>query len=276
MIRKLRYVNSRGDEVAFGGGSGPWHFGKLDIFNLSLERTEVGGSVAAFHPGVREMSLAVFMREGSAAEHDRFIDVVSYDTHMCQPGTLWAGDSWMRCWIPSVELSEWRHYDSMCVFDCTVLSDRPVWVRSVVQDITPAGELEIGGLDYPYDFPHDYLFSGGTSVTVRNPFMLPAKVDIAFPGPCVWPYVIIGPNRYQVRATVEAGQLLLVRGYGDKDIVVRHSDGTERSVFAQGVREDGAQIFAEVPVGDSVASWSGGYNVGLTLYEERMSPSWSM
>ena len=105
--------------------------------------------------------------------------------------------------------------------------------------------------------------------------MLPCACDIAFAGPCVQPYVIIGGNRYQVRSTVEAGQLLLVRGYGGKDIAIRHSDGTERSAFAQGVREPGANIFAEVPVGDSVASWSGSYNVSVTLYEERTTPWWT-
>ncbi len=36
--------------------------------------------------------------------------------------------------------------------------------------------------------------------------------------------------------------------------------------------EDGARPFAEIPVGRSVASWSGSYNVEVVMYEERCSP----
>lgn len=275
MIRELRYVNSRGDEVRFGGGSGPWRFGQLDIFDTEAQARTVGGAVTGFSHGVRELSLAVHMLEGSAAERNRLADVLDYDVRTGSPGTLWAGESRMRCWIPSRSMSEWSIYDSRCVLECTVLSDRPVWVRDVEIVLEARQDLVIGGLDYPHDHPHDYLYSAGASVRVSNPFMLPAKCDLAFPGPCVQPYVIIAGNRYQVMATVERGQLLLVRGYGDRGIVVRHSDGTERSVFAQGVREPGANIFAEVPVGESVAAWSGSYNVSVKLYEERTTPWWT-
>lgn len=275
MIRRLRYVNSKGDEIEFGGSSGPWHYGRTDIFDIKLEHRSVGGRVTGFRAGIREMSLAVFMLGGSASERDRFVDVVSYDTAVGEAGTLYAGASRMRCWIPSAQMSEYGHYDSMAIYDCAVLSDRPAWIREARRTLVPASGLTIGGLDHPHDYPHDYLYSGGASVELANPFQSPATVDIAFPGPCVSPYVIIGANRYQVDESVSRGQLLIVRGTGaDRDIVVRSSDGGERSVFGKGLRRPGAHIFAKIPVGRHVASWSGPYNIELTLCEERTSPAW--
>lgn len=275
MIRNLRYVNSRGDEARFGGREGPWRFGQLNIFDTAPEYTSVGGTVTGFHSGIRAMSLAAVMREGSAAELDRLVDVLSYDLAVGEAGTLWAGGSFMRCWFAGWELSEWGHYDSMAVLDCTVLSDRPVWVRSAEQTLTVREESG-GGLDYPHGYPHDYLYGAGASQVVTNPFMLPAKLDIAIAGPCASPYVIVGGNRYQVMTSVDKGSLLLVRGYGPRrGCVVRASDGSERSVFAQRVAEEGADLFAEVPPGRSVAAWSGAYNVTLTMYEERWTPAWS-
>lgn len=275
MIRKLRYVNSRGDEIVFGGDSGPWGFGRMDIFDARQEYRSTGGRVTSFAGGIRELSMAVVMRGGSASERNRFADVTAYDVRAGVPGTLWAGESFMRCWIAGFELSEWDWYDSWAVYDCTVVSDRPWWVRVVEQTLEARVADQGGGLDHPHDHPHDYSYPSGTTAVVRNPFMLPARLDIAFAGPCVSPYVVIGQNRYQVMATVERGQLLIVRGYGERDIVIRHSDGTETSAFAQGVREEGARIFAEVPPGDLPAAWSGAYNVGLTLYEERTTPWWT-
>uniref|UniRef100_UPI003AF6394F hypothetical protein n=1 Tax=Adlercreutzia equolifaciens TaxID=446660 RepID=UPI003AF6394F len=60
MIRELRYVNSRGDEIAFGGDSGPWHFGQLDIFDTEQAYRSTGGRVTSFGQEIRELSLAVF------------------------------------------------------------------------------------------------------------------------------------------------------------------------------------------------------------------------
>lgn len=280
MIRQLRYVNSRGQEISFLADKGPLLLGKTDIFDMERDYSAIGGTIVGFDAGIREASLAVLMREGDAGLHDRFVDVVSYDLAVGRPGRLWAGKCWLRCWISGFELSEWGYYDSMCTWDCTVLTDRPAWVREETVTLTARDDLEIGGLDYPHDYPHDYLYSAGASVTLTNPYSLPAKCDIAVAGPCRHPYLIVGANRYQVLEDVDAGQLLLIRGFGGdgkRDIVVRHRDGTERSVFAKGVRDprNGADVFAEIPPGKSVASWSGSYNVELKLYEERTSPCWA-
>lgn len=267
--------------IEFGGEKPdrPWMYGETDIFNIELDYEAVGGTIVSFDPGIRRMPLEVFMLKGSASERNRFVDVVSYDTHMAVPGTLYAGDSYMRCYIQGAEMGDWQYFDGMLSCELTVTSDRPRWVRKHSVTLSKQEGLEVGGLNYPHNYPHNYKYSSGTSMAIDNPFMLPARCDIVFPGPCADPYVIIAGNRYQVRVSATKGQLVIVRGYPQEDnrkrILLRDANGYERSILSAGVREDDAQIFAEVPIGQSLASWSGAYNVAIDLYEERLSPWWT-
>lgn len=269
MIGTIRYVNSIGEEIVLGEGF--WHYGKTDIFDTSCAHRSIGGRITGFERDIREMSLTVELA-GPEEERRRLADVTSYDVRTGQPGTLWANGCSMRCWIPGAALSDWYQLEDRLTAELTVVSDDPVWVRSASVTLESRDDLVVGGLDYPHDYPHDYLYSAGASVVMENPFRLPAKCDIYIPGPCSDPYVIIAGNRYQVLGDVDKGQLLIIKGYGDREIVVRHSDGTVRNVFDKRVTEDGARPFAEIPVGRSVASWSGSYNVEVVMYEERTSP----
>lgn len=277
MIRELVYVNPLGEELRFGGEvPNVLRYGETDLFDIDLSYSSIGGKITSFEPGIREYPLHVFMRGGTAADRNRLVDVLSYGSRVCSPGTLRAGESTLSCYLKRGSFKNWCYMDGYLTCDITLVSDESVWVRKVRQTLVASREAEIGGLDYPHDYPHDYLYSSGNSGTIANPFQLPAKCDIVFPGPCSDPYVIVAGNRYQVLTSADSGQLVIVRGFGrPPSIVVRGTTGAERSVFSRGVREEGARIFAEVPVGTHAASWAGAYNVEMTLYEERLSPWWT-
>ena len=275
MIHEMRYVNSRGDEIAFGGDRGVWRFGDTDLFDISAKHEEVGGVIVGFDAGITNSTLSVFMRSGTVDERNRLIDVISYDRRVMSPGRLYAGESYLECYISGHALTDWQWFDGMLNADLEVTSDHPAWIRSVPQTLYTVDELEYGGHNYPYDYPHNYLYSAGTSMNITNPFMLPAACDIVFPGPCVNPYVIIAGNRYQVNVSADKGQLIIVKGFGKpgkKGIFLRSATGQDRKIFAAGVREPNAQIYAQIPVGTHIASWTGRMNIEVIMYEERSSP----
>lgn len=284
MIRELKYTNCLGQSVLFGGESETdtnrnngalWHFGETDIFDIDLDYESVGDSITAFSTGIREFTLNAFLTKGSIDERNRLVDVVSYDTYSGTKGRLYAGDSYMDCWISAVSISRWQYHDYFAVYDLTVITDTPVWIRENTVTLTKNNAIPTGGLNYPYNYPHNYLKDNSSNSMIVNSFQLPAKCDISFSGPCISPYVIIGGNRYQVNETAEKGQLIIIRGYGTKDIVLKASDGTETSIFSSGVREDGAMVFAEIPVGENIVSWSGETNIEVKMYEERRTPWWT-
>lgn len=269
MIDVITYVSSIGERIEFGRGC--WHFGETDIFDTTQAHRSIGGRITGFEHDIREMGLTV-MCDGPESERRRLADVLAYDVRTGNCGRLVANGCYMTCWVPGVSPQDWYQIEDMFAADLTVVSDDPVWVRSASVTLESRDDLVIGGLDYPHDYPHDYLYSSGASAVLENPFQLPAKCDIVIPGPCRDPYVIIAGNRYQVLCEVQRGQLLMIKGYGERGVSIRHSDGTLRSVFDKRVTEDGARPFAEIPVGRSVASWSGSYNVEVTMYDEGTSP----
>lgn len=277
MIRKLVYENSRGESVVFGGESG-WHFRDTDIFNLAQTYSAVGGKIVGFERGVSEFSLMSYMRRGSDAERDRFINIVSYDSRVGVPGRLYAGASYMECYVMGYELANWHIFDYWMDVDLKIVSDHPAWVAKAEANLVPERREEVAGLNYPHGYPHNYGYDSGNSNIITNPFQLPAKADIYFAGPCVQPYVIIAGNRYQVRATAENGELIVIRGFEQRGakqgVFLRGRDGTERAIFAQGVREPGAMCFAEIPVGQHSASWGGNFPIAVEMYEERNTPLW--
>lgn len=272
----LSYTNSRGEAISFGAKS-LYRYGGGNLFDLHGTPKVVGGRISAWVMEPIEIDLRVFMRGGSLAARDRFADILEYDRKLLRPGTLRAGESALSCYFERWEMLEHLSYGSQAVWDCTVKSDYPAWVRTVTQTLQPTLREDAGGLAYPHAYPHNYGFDAQNSAIVTNPFALPARADIAIPGPCLNPYVIIGANRYQVNVRVEAGQLLIVRGASNPPaIVLRSQDGTERSVWAHAVRDwaAGAHIFAEVPPGKLSASWRGDGAVEVKLSEERGTPSW--
>lgn len=276
MIREIRYENSRGDSITFGGDHGPWRFGATDIFSLEQSYKSIGNTITSFNRGIQKRTLQVFMRSGTLEERNRFESILIYDSRVCEHGTLYAGDSYLKCYCLDVEKTDWHYFDGMLTATLTFVIDMPAWVRKATATLVQTSDTTAGGLDYPHDYPHDYLYSAGTTSLVMNPFLLPASCDIVFPGPCVSPYVIIGGNKHQVDATAEKGQLIIVRGFGKvPSIVLRSANGAERDIFARGIRDKDGHIFAKIPPGENVASWAGGYNIEISMYEEALSPWWT-
>lgn len=272
MFDTIRYVNSRGEEIALGGG--PWHYGATDLFDFEVAPVAIGSYIVDFEREMSTRTLTAIL-DGPLELRNELADVTAYDRAVGRPGAIWAGECYLRCWILGTSPDDWYQVDTMYEAELTVVSDEPVWVRSRSFTLTPAQERDGSGLDYPFDYEFDYDASAGTSVVLENPFRVPAKCDIVIPGPCSSPYVTIGQNRYQVDVAVPAGSLLIIRGYGGRGIFLRAPDGTERSVYRQGVRKEGARPFAEVPVGRSTATWVGGYSIEVILYEERDEPWWT-
>lgn len=269
----ITYTNSRGESVEFTFERRPWCYGETDVFDMAQEYNSVDDVITSFASGIRKLKLTAILLDDSMAERDRFADIISYDTRLCRHGRLTAGSSYMECFVYAYSVSNCAR-EGLAVYDLQIVSDRPVWVQKRTVTLMRAERESGGGLNFPHDFPHNYSQGEQASSVVTNPFQLPCAVDIAFPGPCRQPYVIIAGNRYQVMEEAAKGQLIIVRGFGQRDVVLRSIDGSERSIFAKRVNEPGARIFGTVPPGKSNAHWPGSYNVALDLYNEGLVPTW--
>lgn len=271
---ELIYENSIGERISFGGKKSNYiRFGETDLFDIDLDYESTGGVITSFDPGIRDCKLEVFSMGSSLDERNRFVDIISYDTRLAIPGRIYCGSSHIEGYFRAVPWEDWYQTEDMFAAECTFVSDNPRWIREVKQTLLTSDELEIGGRNYPDNYKRNYLYSSGASTTLTNPFRLPCKCDIVFSGPCSDPYVIIAGNRYQVKGSYQKGQLVIVKGFGkEKDILLRGQTGATRSIFNEGVRTREDHIFAEIPIGDNIASWAGAFNIEITMYEERLTP----
>lgn len=140
-----------------------------------------------------------------------------------------------------------------------------------------SGASANGGVDYPHDYPHDYA-----PPTDSRPISLPvggmsALAGIVFQGPATSPYLRVGRNIYQVKASVPAGGLITVDPI-TRSVTVTQPDGTVTDAFAQAVRGSGLgsenYIFEPLPEGTVMASVSGCALAQLTVWERRLTPPW--
>ena len=273
MDNSITYTNCAGEVVEMRV-DGRWHYGETDLHDYEWDFDTVNDRVAGFRRSPRDFALKVMMSGGSAAERNRVTDVFERDVMEATPGTLRVGGSELRCWVVSSSKSSWWFSEGIMGADLTIRADDPVWTREEVFEFKrPAGAGDSSGLDYPFDYPFDYS-SSGVSSQIANPFAVPAACRIIVYGPAVSPYVMIAGNRYQVDATVEDGGLLVVDGLA-RTITLSNADGQSMNAFSAGVREDGANVFAKVPVGTHAVTWGGSFGFDVALVEERSEPAWA-
>lgn len=273
MDNSLIYKNGAGDRVEFRI-DGSWHYNNTDLHDYEWSYNEVSGRVASFTREPRDFKLHAVMAGGSLEERNRALDVFEHDVYAGKPGTLICGECRMRCWVIASAKDLWWYADGSMDADLTIHADDPVWTRERTLQFFRDESAGAGGfLDYPHGYPYDYRADERASL-LHAPFPRPCRFRLVFYGPAESPYVIIGGNRYQVNASLSEGDLLTVDSL-EGTIVLRSATGTESSLFASGVREEGASIFADMPAGSVPVSWSGAFGFDVTYIEERSEPVWS-
>lgn len=273
MDNRIEYVNSAGQSVEFRA-DGPWHYSGTDLRDYAWEADTVNDRAVGFRRKPREFTLKAVMDGGTPGERDRATDVFDYDVAAMEPGTLRVGSSEMRCWVTASSKDLWWFDGGYMCCELTVRADDPVWTReSTTQFSRAAGDAEGGDLDFPHGYPHDWK-SDDVSSSLTSPYGRPCAARITVYGPAVNPYVVIAGNRYQVDVTVPERGLLVIDGRA-RTITSLDEYGRSESAFARGVRSDGANVFARVPVGSSAVSWGGQFGFDVTLVEERSEPAWS-
>lgn len=225
----------------------------------------------------RETNVTVRIHD-SPATLDLLRRLADADMATGTPGTLVADGEWeTKAWIPKSEPQTIT--PTMVETQLAVVFLDGVWRREITTHHDPRTDKAGGDLDYSYDYPHDY---GGMSIldTVTNTTGMPQPIRLTIFGPCVNPYIIIGPNRYEVDATIPAGSRLEIDGTADARTVIMISDtGLRTNLFGKAVRGagrgSGTYVFEPLPHGTSMISWAGGFEFDLTAIEERSEPPWT-
>ena len=208
---------------------------------------------------------------------DQLRRVADADVMAATPGIFVAQQEWrQRGYILASQPND-IHYGRLTTELKIALLDG-AWWRLVVQTFMPPEEDgEDVYLDYPHDYPYDFMQTSHTE-SIESSVLTPSDVYIVIYGPAVNPYIIVGGNKYQVNVTVPSGGYTIVDGR-EKTIVTTLADGTPRNDFAYGVRGGGAgggtYIFEKIQPGQQEVTYGGSFGFDLGWYEEEGEPPWS-
>lgn len=237
-------------------------------------RTLSGRSVRGLSLGASEVKFDVIAYDSAADDLRRAADA---DVASRTPGTLTVDGEWsMGCYIVASELSE--AYSEAVKLKLTAALVDPCWYREKTRHFVTG--LDAGGIDHPYDYPHDLSFSVGSgTLDVDSPQGAPVR--IVFYGPCTNPYVVIGGNRYEVDVSVNSGYTAVIDALGTRPTVTRiDSQGNRQSVFQYAVRDGGlgggSYAFQPIPHGVSTVEWSGAFSFDVTWRELDTEPPWAL
>ena len=203
--------------------------------------------------------------------------VADADVTARTPGTFIAQQEWrQRGYILASQPND-IHYGRLTTELKIALLDGAWWRLVVLTFMPPEEEVEDVYLDYPHDYPYDFMQTSHTG-SIESSVLTPSDVYIVIYGPAVNPYIIVGGNKYQVNVTVPSGGYTIVDGR-EKTIVTTLADGTTRNDFAYGVRGGGAgggtYIFEKVHPGQQEVTYGGSFGFDLGWYEEEGEPPWS-
>lgn len=204
---------------------------------------------------------------GSLQERKQFLNLLhaafEHDIITMTPGRLTHGMYYIECFIISVStyyVNPWTNND------LSIYCPYPFWRRDIDYSLTTADAGNYEYLDYPYDFPFDYMATLPGYSMVTNPGVKPADWTLKIKGYAVNPVVVIGGRSIGVNAVIGSGETLVI---SSRDKTVTKGDA---NLFNARVKTN--DFFDPLPAGEQSVLWSGLFDIDMTVYEERSEPLW--
>lgn len=244
-----------------------------DVAEWSMSSSTVGGRVSSLSADSDdiEFSCATYSNEARS----RLYDIPSVDVEAMVPGRLYVGEWYLVCYVTAASQSGGADRSGIAKYSITVTPDDPHWRRDTE---TIATERHDGGngLDYEYDYLHDYGYAP-TTVVVENKSYLKADLIIRAYGPCSSPLVKIAGNEYGAGVELNQGDYLQIDTY-EKTVKVVRLDGDVENAFPDITGEyregSGSYIFQKVKHGQAEVIWPGTYDLDVVMVERVNEPRW--
>lgn len=286
MRTDIAYVNGLGERLELGGGDGDLHYFEHELRDWSWSyETGTGGGVSSFSrkpSKPREISLPVGIAADdgeTGLELRNLVDRIGeHDISSKEPGRLYVGDWYMRCWIVGCEPTDYWMDDRFAEMDLTLLAADPSWIRETESRYVPETGADAGaGDDFPFEFPMDFkrerqsrqVYNGGSE---PRDFLWRAY------GPATDPAIHIGGNLYRVNVELAAGDRLEVDSTA-RTVLVTSSAGVVTQAYGDrepGAKGSGSYIFERVAPGSNTLAWDNSFTFDLVVYEKRTAPPWEV
>ena len=271
MLEKLKYKNHVNEVFDFGKNG--VYVNMTDLHDYEWSVTKRGNKISALEHAISKRKLPVIIickteTEGIAARN-KLLEITEKDVLAMQHGRVIVGDYYFKCFVTKSQKSNYLINKRYMTLTLTLTSDYPYWVKESMTAYRKETD-GVGGLDYVFDYPYDYV-SDLTGTDLNNSGFMPSNFRMIIYGACINPAVNINGHTYQVNCQVGADEYLTIDST-TKKIYLTTNDGTVINKFND--RNKASYIFEKVPSGKNTVSWQGNFGVEIILLEERSEPKW--
>lgn len=245
-----------------------------DVLEWSLDVDDTYGIIRSMtrSVGSRKMKVVTY----STDARKRLYEIPAADVSAMRPGRLYVGEWYLLCYVTSSAVNGWWYRNGVASYDVDVTVVDPLWSKEIEYEfsMTSIGGV---GLDFPYDFPHDFGFSNVVT-SIDNHEGAPADAILRFYGPADECRVIIAGNEYYVGEPLESGEYVTINTY-EKTVKLTRINGEVEDVFSS-VRGEyfqgsGSYVFEKIPSGLSNVTMGGGSDVDIILTMHRDEPDYA-
>lgn len=204
---------------------------------------------------------------------NELIDCFEQDVINGEPGTIYVGEYYIKCFIVSSEtkISEIRNCWSECLVG--IYCTDSFWHKERKYEFKKDVVKKSGeNLDFPFDFPFDLTGDEKGVGNVELNHYASCDFLLTIYGPCTNPRIVIGDNLYEVKTKLDDGEYLLVDSKEGTVVRVR-TNGMKVNEFDNRVTDPNSP-FEKVQPGYNIVSWDGSFGFDLMLFIERSEPEW--
>lgn len=271
MKENLVYINHLNERFVFADEEA--YVFENDLHDYSWDVIQKNNRIAGFMRGLTRKRLPIILHCRNEARgfelRNKLFEITEKDVIAEKAGRLELNGYCLNCYITASKKNDYLYHERHMAVGLTLTVEYPYWYKEAKRSYFESTGSP-NGLDYPFDFPHDYT-SGVQNNIISNPNFIPSNFRLIIYGDCANPAITIGSHTYRVDCTVATGEYLTIDSKRKK-IYLTGTNGTVTNKFKD--RDRSTYIFEPIPAGESVVSWNGNFGFDLTLIEERSEPKW--
>ena len=277
---EVYYINHKNQKIDLGHS--PYQLQIGDLFDSSNKYDGSCFRISRVYKEITTISTCVTIDASSEKEFcaavDQFFEITETDTAAGLQGQLYIGDMYLKCNVISSSKSFWKETFRGMENTIKLLVPYPYWCREISKSFLKIGSgtvlrSEDIYLQYPMSYPYRYTMPQNAGF-ISNDHYTDCDFKMIIYGPCTDPAIRINGHLYEVKATLYAGEYILIDSR--ENTVVRYLiDGRTQNLFNQRNKE--SNLFQKIPSGRCAILWNAAaFGFDLALFQERSEPAWNL
>lgn len=256
------YENSNGEKINLL--QSPYRVIEADWYDSDWEEKTDGYE--------KEVELDVFgSKVDFVSNMERLYKVFAVDSELGVCGKLYVNGSYIRCNVLQSKKDDWKGYVFATV-ELVFIAPKLEWIQEVKKSFYPHAKENVAiGLNYPFNYPYNYTAENRDVVNFEIDHITANDFRMIVYGPCVNPCVFINGCPYEVYASLDKYEYLVIDSE-EYTITKYQSNGTTANLFDNRGHE--YSVFEKIPSGYVNFNWSGDFGFDLLLYLKRKEAKW--